>query len=129
MLVVLGAGLIGACGAPAVTNPEDEALVVGQVYKTMPGSTAKIFSDAKSALDGLGFRIVSVRENAAINARLDSPKKPIHVYVKIVAGNRVYISIYNVTGDEHDEWLTRLFTSIEASIRGTKAEQERPARG
>ena len=129
MSAFLGAGLAVAfgagCGAQIVSNPEDETLPGESVYQRMPGSAPRIFLEAKNVFDNLGFRIVSVRENAAINARLDSPKRPIHAYLKIIGGDRVYIRLYNLEGDEHDEWMMRLFTSIRGSIEGTPAEREK----
>ncbi|MHC5055390.1 MAG: hypothetical protein ACYTKD_11805 [Planctomycetota bacterium] len=131
-LAVFGAALAlsltAGCGAPIVTNPEDDLLVGEQIYQRMPGSAPRIFLEAKNVLDNLGFKVVSVRQNAAINARLDSPKRPIHVYLKILGGDRLYIRLYNLQGDEHDEWMTRLFASIRASIVGTPAEREKKGR-
>jgi hypothetical protein len=124
LAVAFGAG----CGAPATSTPEEESLAGMSFYQRMGGSAARIFAEAKSVLDDLGFKIVSVRENAAINARLDSPKRPIHAYLKIVSGDRLYIRLYNLRGDERDEWTMRLFTSIRNSIEGKPAEKEKQGR-
>ncbi len=131
-LAFLGAGLVvglsAGCGAPVASDPGNEMLYGDQIFQRMPGSAPKIFLEAKKVLDNLGFKIVSVRENMMINARLDSPKRPIHVNLKIFAGDRVYIRLYNLSEDEHDEWIMRLFRGIRASIQGIPAEREKRGR-
>ena len=127
-VVAAALALVAGCGAPIVSNPEDDLLAGEQIYQRMGGSSVKIFMHAKNVLDELGFKVISVRENVAINARLDSPKRPIHAYLKILSGDRLYIRLYNLEGDEHDEWITRLFANIKDSMRGNPAEREKRGR-
>jgi len=122
-LAALGVGLAlslaTGCGAPIVMEAEQELLVGEQTYQRMPGSAASVFLHAKKVLASLGFKIVSVRENDVINARRDSPKRPIHVFLKIRGSDRLYIQLYNLDEDEEEEWTRKLFSTIRASIDGT----------
>jgi len=122
-LAALGVGvalsLAAGCGAPVVLEVEEELLVGEQTYQRMPGSAASVFTHAKKVLDLMGFKIVSVRENVAINARLDSPKRPIHAFLKIRGSDRLYIQLYNLDEEQEEEWSRRLFSTIRASIDGT----------
>jgi len=120
----LGLGLAlslsaGCGGTVAVERQEEELLIGEQVYQRMPGSSATVFLHAKRVLAKLGFKIVSVRENRVINARLDDPKKPIQAYVKIRSDERLCIRLYNLDKDEREEWTERLYSSIAASIEGS----------
>ena len=73
----LSLSLTTGCGAPMAVTPTDDLLVGEQIFQRMPGSGPKIFLESKKVLLSLGFKIVSVRENAFINAKLDSSKRPI----------------------------------------------------
>ncbi len=136
MLALFGAGAIAAfcagCLTPIVTNPEEDMPGAENIYRRMPGSTARIFAECKNVLDRLGFKVVSVRENAAINARLEAPRRSIHAFLKILGGDRLYIRLYTLDGQEKDEWMTRLYREIKGAILGTPAQREkrgRPGRG
>ena len=111
--------LVTGCKAPVVVEVEDELLVGGQAFQRMPGSAASVFMHAKKALSSLGFKIMSVRENDVINARLESPKRPIHAFLKIRGSDQLYIQLYNLDEDEEEEWTRKLFSTIRASIDGT----------
>ena len=126
-LAVFAAGfalvLTTGCGGPIVTGGDGDLLMGDQIYQRMPGSAPRIFLEAKNVLGDLGFKIVSVRENELINAKLDSPKHPIIVNLTILGGDRLFIRLYNLRGDEHDEWVERLFANIRASIEGVPVDR------
>ncbi len=128
--VITGAG----CGTAIMMNTQEEMPAGRYPYRRMPGSSARIFAEAKRVLDRMGFAIVSERENMALNGRLDVARKPVPVllYLTISRGDRVYLRFYNLTAAEEEEWTAKVFHNIRAAVMGTPAEREkrgRPRRG
>lgn len=128
--VITGAG----CGTAVVTNPQEDMPASRHSSRRMPGSSARIFAEAKRVLDRMGFAISGVRENQALMGRLDVARKPVPVFLwlTITRGDRVYLRFYNLTPAEEEEWTARVFHNIRAAVMGTPAEREkrgRPRRG
>jgi hypothetical protein len=129
-LAVFGAGLalslslMTGCAAPIVVTPQHDLLVGEQIFQRMPGSVSKIFLESKRVLSILGFKIVSVRGKTFINAKLDSPKRPIVANLKILGDGSLSIRLYNLKGAEHDEWLERLYTGISDSLEGIPVKRQ-----
>ncbi len=125
---------VAGCGTVVMTNPQEEMPAARHAYRRMPGSSAKIFAEAKKVLDRMGFTIVSERENMVLNGKLDVARKPVAIllYLTISRGDRVYLRFYNLTAAEEEEWTARVFHNIRAAVMGTPAEREkrgRPRRG
>lgn len=127
----LAAAAFGAgCGRVVLTDPEQTMPGAEHASRRMPGSTVRIFTEAKKALGKMGFTIVSERQNRLLNGKLEAPRKPepIHVNLMLLGGDRVYLRLYNLTEAEKEKLAEKIFDSIWNAIRGTPAEHERRGR-
>lgn len=125
---------VAGCGTSVMVSTQEEMPAGRYAYRRMPGSSAKIFAEAKGVLDRMGFAISGERENQALMGELEVARKPVPVllYLTISRGDRVTLRFYNLTPAEEEEWTAKVFHNIRAAVMGTPAEREkrgRPRRG
>ena len=121
------AGVVG-CGG-TVRRPEGWMPLTEQNYRRFSGGTARIYAAAKQAMDKMGVLVTGERaDRNQIHGKLDIARQPVHLYVKISSGNRVYVTVYNLGRDEADEWRLKFYEQMETAIRGAPSERP-PGRG
>ena len=123
----LAAALGAGCGMVVVTQAEQEMPGAEHASRRMPGSTVRIFTEAKTVLRRMGFTIVSERENSLINGKIEMPRKPepVHINLMIFGGDRVHLRFYNLNETEKEKLAEKIFRNIRNSIKGIPAERER----
>lgn len=116
----LAAAFGAGCGGPVMSDPEQVMPGTEHASRRMPGSTVRIFTEARKVLGQMGFTVVSERENALLNAKLELPRKrePIHVNLMMFGGDRVYLRLYNLTEAEREKWAEKIFRNIRHAITG-----------
>lgn len=127
----LAAATLGAgCGTVPLTQAEQSMPGVQGASRRLPGSTARIYNEAKMVLARMGFTIVSERENRLINGKIELPQKPepVHINLLMLGGDRVYVRLYNLTEAEKEKMTEKIFRKIWHAIKGTPDEEERRKR-
>ncbi len=118
------APLVG-CGG-AVRRPEESMPLTRHDFRRFSGGTARIYDAAKLAMDKMGALVTGERAaKGQIHGKLDIARQPVHLYVKVAGGNRVYVTVYNLKKKEADEWRMRFYEAMEAAIRGAPSERPR----
>ncbi|MHC4202598.1 MAG: hypothetical protein ACYSU0_21610 [Planctomycetota bacterium] len=122
----LVAGLGAGCGAALLTDAEQSMAVEHGFTRRLPGSTARIFNEAKTALARMGFTIVSEREGL-INAKIELPRKPepVHINLVMLGGDRVHLRLYNLGDAEKEKMADKIFLKITHAIKGVPDEDKR----
>ena len=127
----LGVATLGAgCGTVPLTQAEQDMPGVQGASRRLPGSTARIYNEAKAVLARMGFTIVSERENRLINGKIELPRKPepVHINLLMLGGDRVYVQLYNLTEAEKEKMTEKIFLKIRHAIKGVPDEEERRKR-
>ena len=129
-LSLVAATLGSGCGTVPLSQAEQDMPGEQGASRRLPGSTARIYNEAKTVLAQMGFTIVSERENRLINAKVELPRKPepVHINLLMLGGDRVYIQPYNLTEAEKEKMTDRIFLKITHAIKGVPDEEERRKR-
>ncbi len=125
----LAAALGAGCGAAFLTEAEQSMAVEHGFTRRLPGSTARIYNEAKTALARMGFTIVSEREGL-INAKIELPRtpEPVHINLLMLGGDRVHLRLYNLSDAEKEKMADKIFLKITHAIKGVPDEDERRKR-
>jgi len=126
-LSLAAAALAAGCGTVPLSEAEQHMAVEQGASRRLPGSTARIYNEAKTVLARMGFTIVSERANRLINAKVELPRKPepVHINLLMLGGDRVHLRLYNLSEAEKEKMADKIFLKITHAIKGVPDEDKR----